>query len=105
MHVKIYNACSLKKAIAFHRQKRKEDNNNVMTVVLKNVQKTAGAKPILDDLIVAMDKGISLCVYVRCVEDTISIYMEDTIIKFPNICMYVCMFDTLELLMYALVYQ
>ena len=64
MYVKIYNVCSLKKAIAFHRQKRKEDNNNVMTVVLKNVQKTAGAKPILDDLIVAMDKGISLCMYV-----------------------------------------
>ena len=48
---------SLKKAIAFHRQKRKEDSNNAMTVVLKNVQKTAGAKPILDDLIVAMDRG------------------------------------------------
>ena len=29
-----------------------------------------------------------VCMYVRCVEDTISIYMEDTIIKFPNICMY-----------------
>ncbi len=34
-----------------------------------------------------------VCVCVRCVEDNISIYMEDTIIKFPNIyiCMYVCM--------------
>eukprot|EP01035_Chromulina_nebulosa_P024030 gene24030-31207_t len=50
---------NLKKAIAFHRQKRKEDSNNAMTVVLKNVQKTAGAKPILDDLIVAMDRGSS----------------------------------------------
>lgn len=50
---------SLKKAIAFHKQKRKEDNNNVMTVVLKNVQKTAGAKPILDDLVVAMDRSSS----------------------------------------------
>ena len=56
--------CSLKKAIAFHRQKRKEDSNNAMTVVLKNVQKTAGAKPILDDLIVAMDRGTVCCMYV-----------------------------------------
>jgi translation initiation factor eIF-2B subunit epsilon len=50
---------NLKKAIAFHKQKRKEDINNVMTVVLKKVQISAGAKPILDDLVVALDKNSS----------------------------------------------
>lgn len=48
---------NLKEAIAFHKRKRKEDINNVMTVVLKKVQKTAGAKPLLDDLTVAMDRN------------------------------------------------
>jgi hypothetical protein len=47
---------NLKEAIAFHKRKRKEDVNNVMTLVLKEVQKTAGAKPLLDDLVVAMDR-------------------------------------------------
>jgi hypothetical protein len=32
----------LKKAIAFHKEKRKDDNNCIMTVVLKQVQDTAG---------------------------------------------------------------
>eukprot|EP01038_Epipyxis_sp_PR26KG_P007435 gene7435-10131_t len=50
---------NLKKAIAFHKQKRKEDSNNVMTVVLKKVQNIAGVKPILDDLVVALDKNTS----------------------------------------------
>jgi translation initiation factor eIF-2B subunit epsilon len=50
---------NLKEAIAFHKRKRKEDINNVMTLVLKEVQKTAGAKPLLDDLVVAMDRATS----------------------------------------------
>ena len=36
----------LKKAIAFHKEKRKVDNNCVMTVALKQVQRVAGAKPL-----------------------------------------------------------
>ena len=47
----------LKKAIAFHKEKRKEDNNCIMTVVLKPVQKGAGAKPVVDDLVVALDRN------------------------------------------------
>ena len=50
---------NLKEAISFHKRKCKEDMNNVMTVVLKKVQKDAGAKPLLDDLVVAMDRGSS----------------------------------------------
>ena len=50
---------NLKDAIAFHKRKRKEDINNVMTMCLKEVQKTAGAKPILDDLVVAMNRVTS----------------------------------------------
>lgn len=50
---------NLKKAIQYHKKKRSEDHNNVMTVVLKKVQKTAGAKPILDDLVVVMNKATS----------------------------------------------
>jgi len=47
----------LKKAIAFHKEKRKEDINAIMTVVLKPVQKGAGAKPVVDDLVVALDRN------------------------------------------------
>ncbi|KAJ1424856.1 nucleotide-diphospho-sugar transferase [Ochromonadaceae sp. CCMP2298] len=50
---------NLKEAIAFHARKRREDINNVMTVVLKKVQKTAGAKRLLDDLVVAVDRTSS----------------------------------------------
>lgn len=50
---------NLKKAIAFHKQKRKEDVNNIMTVVLKKVQKSAGAKPLMDDLVVGMNRKSS----------------------------------------------
>jgi translation initiation factor eIF-2B subunit epsilon len=46
----------LKKAIEFHKEKRKEDNNAIMTVVLKQVQKSTGAKPILTDLVVGLDR-------------------------------------------------
>ena len=46
---------NLAKAIAFHKQKCKEDSNNVMTVVLKKTQYSAGAQPLLDDLVVGMD--------------------------------------------------
>ena len=50
---------NLKEAITFHKIKRKEDSNNVLTVVLKKVQKVAGAKPILDDLTIAMNRNSS----------------------------------------------
>lgn len=50
---------NLKKAIAFHKEKRKEDINNIMTVVLKKVQKNAGAKPLVDDLVVGMNRKSS----------------------------------------------
>ena len=43
-------------AIAFHKEKKKVDNNAVMTVALKAVQKNAAVVPILDDLVVAMDR-------------------------------------------------
>lgn len=50
---------NLKKAIAYHKKKRAEDMNNIMTLTLKRVQKTAGVKPILDDLVVGMHKTSS----------------------------------------------
>jgi translation initiation factor eIF-2B subunit epsilon len=43
-------------AIAFHKEKKKVDNNAVMTVTLKAVQKSAAVVPVLDDLVVAMDR-------------------------------------------------
>ena len=45
----------LKKAIQFHKDKRKGDNNAIMSVVLKKIQSNSNVKPILDDLVVAMD--------------------------------------------------
>jgi len=49
----------LKKAIAFHKEKRKSDPNAIITVSLKPVQSkgAAGARPLFDDLVVALDKG------------------------------------------------
>jgi translation initiation factor eIF-2B subunit epsilon len=41
----------LKKAINIHKERRKTDNDAIMTVVLKKVQKLAGVKPVLDDLV------------------------------------------------------
>ena len=41
----------LKKAILSHKERRKTDNDAIMTVVLKEVKKTAGVKPVLDDLV------------------------------------------------------
>lgn len=43
-------------AIAFHKEKKKVDNNAIMTVALKAVQKSASVVPVLDDLVVAMDR-------------------------------------------------
>ncbi len=50
---------NLKKAIAFHQSKRKEDPNNIMTLALKKVQRCGGSKPLYDDLIVGMHKASS----------------------------------------------
>ena len=46
---------NLKRAIEFHKEVRKKDSQAVMTVVMKDVQKGAGIKPIIDDLVVAFD--------------------------------------------------
>jgi translation initiation factor eIF-2B subunit epsilon len=50
---------NLQRAIAYHKQKRAEDSNNIMTLTLKKVQKTAGIKPLTDDLVIAMNKKTS----------------------------------------------
>ena len=47
----------LKRAIAYHKEKRKADSNAVMTVVLKKVDKSSRVKPVLDDLTIAYDRG------------------------------------------------
>ena len=53
----------LKRAIEFHKAKRKEDNDCVMTVVMKPIQKMAGVKPTINDLVVAMDKRNNQILY------------------------------------------
>jgi translation initiation factor eIF-2B subunit epsilon len=51
---------NLKKAIAFHKSRRQEDSNCIMTVVLKQVQQQGvGVRPLHDDLVVAMDRHSS----------------------------------------------
>ena len=47
---------NVKKAIEFHKARRQQDHNCIMTTVLKPVQRGAGSKPVLDDLVVGMDK-------------------------------------------------
>jgi len=49
----------LKKAIEFHKSRRKLDHNAILTVVLKPVHPAAGSKPLLDDLVVGIDKNSS----------------------------------------------
>jgi translation initiation factor eIF-2B subunit epsilon len=49
----------LKKAIAYHKEKRKADYNAILTVVLKEVQPLTGAKSLLEDLIVGIDRSTS----------------------------------------------
>lgn len=46
---------NLKRAIEYHKEKRKEDSNAIMTVVFKSVASDSHVKPIHDDLTVAMD--------------------------------------------------
>lgn len=52
----IVSNMNLKKAIDYHKLKRKVDNNNIMTVVLKKIQKFSSSKPILDDLTVGLNR-------------------------------------------------
>jgi translation initiation factor eIF-2B subunit epsilon len=55
---------NLSAAIAFHKERKRVDNNAVMTVSLKAVQKTAKVCPILDDLVIAMDKDTKqICLF------------------------------------------
>lgn len=49
----------LKKAIAYHKEKRKLDYNAILTVVLKEVEPATGAKAIVEDLVVGMDRRTS----------------------------------------------
>ena len=49
----------LKKAIEFHKARRKEDMNAIMTVALKPIQKGAGSKAVMDDVVIALDKQTS----------------------------------------------
>ncbi len=53
----------LKKAIAFHKSRRAQDHNAILTVALKPVQTGAGSKPAYDDLVVAFDKQNAQIVY------------------------------------------
>jgi translation initiation factor eIF-2B subunit epsilon len=46
----------LKKAIAFHKEKRQQDGNCIMTVVLKQIQKSSGIRPLSQDLVIAQDR-------------------------------------------------
>ena len=50
----------LKKAIAFHKSKRQEDCNCIMTVTMRQVQRQGvGVRPLSDDLVVALDRHSS----------------------------------------------
>ena len=53
----------LKKAIEFHKARKKEDNDCVMTVVMKRVRENAGVKPIVHDLVIAMNNKTNQLLY------------------------------------------
>ncbi len=50
---------NLRDVIAYHKEKRLNDPNNVMTVVLKPVQSFSAVVPIFEDLVVSMNKRTS----------------------------------------------
>mmetsp|Transcript_1218 Transcript_1218/g.1986 ORF Transcript_1218/g.1986 Transcript_1218/m.1986 type:complete len:748 (-) Transcript_1218:122-2365(-) len=50
---------NLKKAIAFHKSRRQQDSNCIMTVVMKQVEPRTDVRPICDDLVVAYDRHTS----------------------------------------------
>jgi len=50
---------NLEGAIKFHKEKKKEDSNTVMTLVMKTVQQSAGIQPVMSDLVVGMDSSSS----------------------------------------------
>lgn len=79
---------NLKKAIAFHQQKRKEDPNNIMTLALKKVQKCGGSKPLYDDLVVGMNKKSS------------QIVIFDDNLKSPSIQMPIELMENVKELMF-----
>jgi translation initiation factor eIF-2B subunit epsilon len=56
---------NLKIAIDFHKERRKVDNDAVMTSVFKKVKNNtiAGIRPLLDDLVVALDKETRQIIY------------------------------------------
>lgn len=66
---------NLKKAIAFHKQKRKEDSNNIMTLALKKVQRCGGSKPLNDDLVVGMNRQTSQVVIFDDNMDNASVHL------------------------------
>lgn len=47
----------LRKAINFHKEKRQQDSNCIMTVVMKQIQKNSGIRPLCQDLVVAHDRN------------------------------------------------
>lgn len=47
----------LRKAIEFHKEKRQQDSNCIMTVVLKQIQKHSGLRPLSQDLVIAQDRN------------------------------------------------
>ena len=49
----------LKKAINFHKEKRRLDPNAIVTVSLKTIDDTAGTKSVFDDLIAGFDRSNS----------------------------------------------
>ena len=63
----------LKKAISVHKERRKSDNDAIMTVVLKPVQRSTGIKPVMDDLVVAMDRKTNQVCYSQINRLTLSI--------------------------------
>jgi translation initiation factor eIF-2B subunit epsilon len=74
----------LKKAIQFHKDKRKEDNNAIMTVVLKKVHYQAHVKPIHDDLVVAMDaKTDQLLLFENAMHDNSLNIPQEIIVDHP----------------------
>jgi hypothetical protein len=50
---------NLKNAIEFHKARRAQDHNAILTVVLKPVQSGAGSKQVLNNLNVGFNKNTS----------------------------------------------
>lgn len=80
-------------AIAFHKQKVKQDNEAIMTVLLKKMTRESALKPTLDDLVVSIDENSQIVYWVNNFRnDTVTLPVQ-ILMEHPSVTTYTDHFD------------